>query len=98
MPRLSCRTIIAASVLGSALLAGCSSIPTSGPSKSQIEQASGASSPAGIQIVGVTDEVARKLLAERGTESFSSALGNSTAFQQQLGIGDVIEVSIWEAP
>lgn len=40
----------------------------------------------------------RKLLVERTHADFSAALGNGTVFQRQLGIGDTIEVSIWEAP
>jgi polysaccharide biosynthesis/export protein len=98
MSRLSCGTFLAAPALAVALVAGCSSIPTSGPSKSQIDQASGPASAAGIQIVDVTDEVARKLFAERRADDFSKTLGNETMHQQLLGPGDVVEVSIWEAP
>ncbi len=81
------------------MLAGCAgAIPTSGPSRSQIDDAAQAPNSTGIQVVDVTDEVARKLLAERTHADFSAALGNGTAFQRQLGVGDTIEVSIWEAP
>ena len=84
---------------GAALLAGCAgAIPTSGPSRAQIDQAAQAPNVTGIQIVDVTDDVARKLLAERTRADFSAALGNDTTFQRRLGIGDTIEVSIWEAP
>lgn len=85
-------------VLCAALLAGCSAIPTSGPSRSQIEKSAGSTSPEGIQVVDVTEQIARKLYAERGISSFAAVLGNGTDFQQQLGVGDTIEVSIWEAP
>lgn len=81
------------------MLAGCAgAIPTSGPSRSQIDDAAQAPNATGIQVVDVTDDVARKLLAERTHADFSAALGNGTAFQRQLGVGDTIEVSIWEAP
>jgi polysaccharide export outer membrane protein len=53
---------------------------------------------AGIQIVDLTDDVARKLFADRRTSDLATLLGESTSFQQQLGVGDSIEVSIWEAP
>lgn len=98
MSPLSRRVAFATVTLGAVLLNGCSSIPTSGPSKSQIATAGAAANPTGIQIVDVTDEVARKLFAERKVADFSSTLGNNTTFQQQLGVGDTIEVSIWEAP
>jgi polysaccharide export outer membrane protein len=48
--------------------------------------------------VDVTDDVARRLLSERASASFSTVLGADTAFRQQLGVGDAVEVSIWEAP
>ncbi|MGY4726331.1 polysaccharide biosynthesis/export family protein [Burkholderia pyrrocinia] len=84
---------------GVALLAGCAgAIPTSGPSRAQIDDAAQAPNVTGIQVVDVTDDVARKLLVERTHADFSAALGNGTAFQRQLGVGDTIEVSIWEAP
>ncbi|MCA8154884.1 polysaccharide biosynthesis/export family protein [Burkholderia contaminans] len=84
---------------GVALLAGCAgAIPTSGPSRAQIDEAAQAPNVTGIQVVDVTDDVARKLLAERTRADFSAALGGGVAFQRQLGVGDTIEVSIWEAP
>lgn len=86
-----------------AAVSGCTWVPNSGPSTAQIVRAGSASGAeanpaAGIQIVDVTDEVARKLYAERGSGDFFNTLGDGTAFQQQLGVGDSIEVSIWEAP
>ncbi|WP_434110960.1 polysaccharide biosynthesis/export family protein [Paraburkholderia caffeinilytica] len=98
MSRLSPGVIFTAVVFGALSFSGCSSIPTSGPSSSQINRAAAPANPAGIQIVDVTDDVARKLFAERSVGDFSATLGNSTTFQQQLGVGDTIEVSIWEAP
>jgi polysaccharide biosynthesis/export protein len=94
MSRPSIGTYLIAFSPGAITLSGCSSIPTSGPSSAQISRESGSPSPAGIQIVDVTDEVARKLFSERNAGDFSSTLGNNTLFQQQLGLGDTIEVSI----
>ncbi|WP_415868267.1 polysaccharide biosynthesis/export family protein [Burkholderia ubonensis] len=79
-------------------VAGCGAVPTSGPSRAQIGDAAAPANPAGIQIVDVTDEVARKLFAEREKGDFAAVLGSGAAFKQQLGVGDSIEVSIWEAP
>ncbi|RQU63482.1 polysaccharide export protein [Burkholderia cenocepacia] len=84
------------------MLSACSAIPTSGPSRSQIERSAGAPEDrgreAGIQVVDVNDQIARQLYAERIRSDFLSTLGSAPAFQQQLGVGDTIEVSIWEAP
>ncbi|AIO23673.1 polysaccharide biosynthesis/export family protein [Burkholderia cepacia ATCC 25416] len=46
----------------------------------------------------MTDQIARQLYAGRKSTDFAAALGDNLAFQQQLGVGDVVEVSIWEAP
>jgi polysaccharide export outer membrane protein len=53
---------------------------------------------AGIQVVDVTEAIARTLYSKRHHADFSEALGDSQAFRQRLGIGDTLEVSIWEAP
>ncbi|KVG32204.1 polysaccharide biosynthesis/export family protein [Burkholderia diffusa] len=99
MSRVRMNALCVSIIGGAALLAGCAgAIPTSGPSRSQIDGAGQAPNTTGIQVVDVTDDVARKLLAERTHADFSAALGNGTAFQRQLGVGDTIEVSIWEAP
>ena len=98
MSRLPVSFFLIACVSGAVLLSSCSSVPTSGPSRSQVDKAATGPNPAGIQIVDVTDEIARTLFAERRIGDFSATLGNSTAFQQELGVGDTIEVSIWEAP
>ncbi len=106
MPRLSCSASYVGLAVSAALLVGCSSIASSGPSRFQIDKAPSRSQdeaqvqanlPA-IQVVDVTDGVARRLFAERSRGDFSALLGNDTRFQQQLGVGDTIEVSIWEAP
>lgn len=76
-------------------LTGCSAIPTSGPTRSQITTSPTA---AGIQVVDVTDDVARRLFAERRNLDFASVFGENATFQQQLGVGDTVEVTIWEAP
>src|SRR5882762_4956728 len=43
-------------------------------------------------------KVARQLLAQRSLRMFSETLGTSEATSEKLGPGDVVEVSIWEAP
>ncbi|RQT14703.1 polysaccharide export protein [Burkholderia contaminans] len=89
---------LSAFMLTAAFLTGCSSIPTSGPSRSQIQQVPQSANPNGIQIVDVTDAVARQLFSGRRTADFANVLGGGTRFSEQLGVGDTIEVSIWEAP
>ncbi|MCA8062685.1 polysaccharide biosynthesis/export family protein [Burkholderia sp. AU38729] len=97
------RCVTWSALLLGGVFSGCSTIPSSGPSRFQVERAGSGSgqseaSTAGIQVVDLTDAVARKLFSERGQGDFVSTLGVDTNFRQQLGVGDTIEVSIWEAP
>jgi polysaccharide biosynthesis/export protein len=89
---------LAMAAAGVIVLDGCSTIPTSGPSQKQIVDAAAPNNPQGIQIVDVTDAIANKLYAERSHTDFATILGNDATYRQQLGVGDTIEVSIWEAP
>ncbi|MCM3011964.1 hypothetical protein M3583_25215, partial [Bacillus subtilis] len=79
---------MAAAIGGTIGLAACGSITTSGPRRSEIN-ASGAGtnqvSSQGIQVVDVTDQVARQLYAGRKSTDFAATLGDNSAFQQQLG-------------
>lgn len=93
--RSACQVIIAGSVIG---VAGCSAIPTSGPSRARVSDVAAQNDLRGIQLVDVTDEVARKLYTERSNADFSKVLGEDTSFREQLGVGDAVDISIWEAP
>jgi polysaccharide export outer membrane protein len=73
-------------------------LPSSGPGLEQVQDASKAQNTAGIQIVDVNDAVARKLLASQKQSLFSETFGLSSEAAYVIGAGDVIEVSIWEAP
>jgi polysaccharide biosynthesis/export protein len=81
------------------LCAGClSALPTSGPTRSEIEQSAGqAAAAAVIQVVDVDEAVARKLLEQRKQRLFSETLGDSPRKASKIGAGDILEVSIWEA-
>ena len=86
-------------LLGAALLAGCvtGAMPSSGPSENSISAAGAASLP-GLNVVTVTPEVTRRLLASQATTKFSSAWGAALKPDNVLGFGDVVEISVWEAP
>ena len=84
------------------VLSGCSTYPTwlpsSGPSTEQVQQTPDTPSGSGIQIVDVNDAVARKLLASQRLALFSETFSASAQPGYVIGAGDVIEVSVWEAP
>lgn len=79
--------------------AGYSSIePNAGPSTRQVVSAAAPGSASGIQIVDVTDAVARRVLASTRTTSFAEIFPTAPAAGNPIGAGDVIEISVWEAP
>lgn len=97
---VSLRTaLLAATVVG--VLSGCSTYPTwlpsSGPSTEQVLTPD-TPSGSGIQIVEVNDAVARKVMASQKQSLFSETFAVTTQSAYVIGAGDVIEVSIWEAP
>ena len=83
-------------------LGGCSALratlPTSGPSSKQVQDSATALNSSGIQLVDVTDAVARKVLASQRQSLFSEIFGSGVQPGYVVGAGDVIEVSVWEAP
>lgn len=89
--------VVVSSMFG---LGACAWVPSGGPSRSQINDAvkSDQNKQDGVQIVDVTDQVARRLFQDRNQADFSTVLGGSSTFQQELGVGDKVVVSIWEAP
>lgn len=84
------------------LFSGCVSSPawiaSSGPDSKQINNINSNNENAGIQIKDVDDKVARQLLAHEGQKSFSELYKAPEKSSYVIGAGDVLEVSIWEAP
>lgn len=85
-----------------AVLSACSTaptwLPTSGPSTRQVEEAVANPEDMGIQIVEVNDTVARRVLASQRQSLFSEVFDATAQSGYVIGAGDVIEVSVWEAP
>lgn len=83
----------------SAALAGCSALGSSGPSTAAVKRASGAElAAAQIQVIDLTDAVARRVIAAQRTQAFSNSPGDGTRYGALIGPGDVLDISIWEAP
>ena len=78
------------------LLSGCSGLPNSGFLRKAVEAP--APDLKGIQLVELTEPVARQLAARDRLRLFSESLGSATADVRRLGAGDLVEVTIWEAP
>jgi len=52
----------------------------------------------GVQVIEVTDAVARRVTVSQQRRLFSETLGMTVPTGFLVGAGDVLEVSIWEAP
>jgi polysaccharide export outer membrane protein len=84
-----------------ATLGGCADIASSGFLRGdlkpeRIQQADPGLQ--GMQLVDLTDAVARKVIAQKGATLFSETFGTTPIQVPLVGPGDVIEISIWEAP
>jgi polysaccharide export outer membrane protein len=80
-------------------LAGCSGFGASGPSTSKIVQADrSALASSQIRVIDLTDAVARQVSAATAQASFSKTIGGAVPVGSVLGPGDVVDVTIWEAP
>ena len=80
-------------------LSACAGLPTSGPSKDAIQKYSQQKDlDSKIQIIDVNQKVVTQLLQKDPKIKFSETLGLSSLRYQTVGKGDLIEISIWEAP
>lgn len=93
------RSLVWAAFCG--FLSGCATFPdwlsSSGPSREQVVEAPMRDVSA-IRLVEVDDAVARRVSESEQRQRFSETLTAVGAPGYVLGPGDVLEVSIWEAP
>ena len=86
-------------ILVTALVAGCASVGSSGPSTGRVVKAGQQYIEAsGIKVVDVTDSVARRLADLNQPPLFSQELGSGFAGPTIVGAGDVVDITIVEAP
>ncbi|CAK0767019.1 Capsule polysaccharide export outer membrane protein CtrA [Gammaproteobacteria bacterium] len=84
-----------------AVISGCATsssnfVPAAGPSVAEIIKQPEVAPP--IPVVEIDDTVARRILAAQKRTVFSEMLPDNAPPKYIVGLGDVLEVSIWEAP
>ncbi|WP_226638547.1 polysaccharide biosynthesis/export family protein [Novosphingobium profundi] len=82
------------------LLGACSTLPRSGPSTDEINDLPASSTETGVpvQVVDVNAQVAQRLKSHEIPQSFHADLGEVPPYGSIVGRGDVLSISIWEAP
>jgi hypothetical protein len=77
------------------LLSGCSALPQTGPAKTDLLQA--AANDKGVVVVELTPQTVA-VLRKAAPESFSGSFPSyRPAGQQVIGVGDTIQITLWEA-
>ncbi len=97
--RRSSRALLASMAV--VLLGGCSATGLStavGPSRSAIIKAGVNQDIAGMRVIPVTNLVASRLGSVEPSSGFIDAIGNARPIGTTVGVGDSLEITIWEAP
>nr|VFJ49150.1 MAG: polysaccharide export outer membrane protein [Candidatus Kentron sp. DK] len=81
--------------LVAALLSGC--VSSSGPSRGHVLEV-GKQTDSGIYLLEIDNAVARRVFESGRQPFFSETFGNVEPLNDVVGPGDVLVVSIWEAP
>lgn len=68
-----------------------------GPSRGAIEKAPATTSLSGMRVVEITDDLARRTNVEHVDGNFAANLGDAAPVGTRVGVGDALEVTIWEA-
>lgn len=80
-------------------LAGCSSLGASGPTSSGVKKAGQESvANAQIKVLDLTADVAARVMSASKTAEFAEALGDGAVAGTTVGMGDALDIAIWEAP
>ena len=89
--------LAAAAVLTTGCATHSNFLPSAGPSEEEVKKI--AQQPAnGIRVVELTGAVARQVRASEARVLFSTLWGQTLKPGFSIGAGDVLEVSVWEAP
>lgn len=92
---------VAVFVVVSVLVSGCSTMPnwlsSSGPSREEVVEPP-VDVPFSIKVVEIDHAIARRLMASEKYSRFAEVFSGGQSLNHRVGPGDVLEVSVWEAP
>ena len=91
------RAIAVIGMLAGMMVAGCSSLPTAGPTASDVKHQEIKDSEVRFDLVEIDDNVVAALLASRGENFHTRFKKYGRPPQPRIGVGDSVVVSIWEA-
>ena len=82
------------------LVAGCAELPGVGPITADVNHVAGEPADGGarVQVVDLDAAVARRLSEARHQVPFSEVLGAAPPPDERIGPGDLLQITIWEAP
>ena len=80
-------------------LGGCAMMSSTGPSTRAVGAArNDTAAGAQIKVIDVSDGIAKQLIASARASLFSETLGDGYPIGTIVGLGDVLDISVWEAP
>lgn len=93
------RSLVLCLVVIVPFLSGCGSfLPSEGASTTQVVAARTDKLDDSIRVVQIDAAVARRVSASSDRHLFSHTLATKPSYRQTVGLGDVVEISVWEAP
>ena len=94
------RKFSVAVVLLSVFLGACNSLPTSGPSYSKVIEVNENQPLPDVNVVELDNQIVQDLYLSQKNQLFSGfdGLQGSGGYAGVANVGDMLEISIWEAP
>ena len=76
------------------LLAACTSV---GPTREEIEKTPARSQVEDVRVIPISESLARQVNVADLQGNFAAAIGDATPIGTRVGVGDTLDVTIWEA-
>jgi polysaccharide export outer membrane protein len=90
----SAKRLIGLAVLASLTTACATSV---GPTRKAVENAPATANLNGIRVVEINDPIARQTAGAGPDGNFAANLGDATPVGTRVGVGDALDITIWEA-